>query len=898
MADAVIRIEEQTVRTTCCYCGVGCGVEAKVEQGKVISVSGDKAHPANAGRLCVKGSSLHETQYSSDRLLVPRLHGEDVSWDTAMDYAADKFRAIVDEHGPDAVAFYLSGQLLTEDYYVANKLMKGFVGTANVDTNSRLCMASATVAHKRAFGADAVPGCYEDLELTDLLVIVGSNMAYAHPIVYQRIVQAKKDRPQMKVVVIDPRRTPTCDIADLHLALRPGADAFLFNGLLTYLSDNDAIDNAFITKHCNGFDEALVSAREQTPDVQRTPELCDVPAQQLQQFYQWFTAAETTVSVFSQGINQSSSGVDKGNAIINCHLATGKIGKPGSCPFSITGQPNAMGGREVGGLANQLAAHMSFDKQDDIDRVGRFWDAPRMAQKEGRKAVDMFQDISDGKIKAVWVMATNPAATMPDTNRIKAALEACELVIVSDCIADTDTAKLANVVLPATTWSEKTGTVTNSERCISLQKGMLPAPGESRHDWEIICDFAARLGYGEAFDYQHQVEIFREHAALSGFENDQGLRAFNISALQEISEQDYQHLSPMRWPLIAGEEKDARRLFEDGQFYTPDRRARLVPVTARYPERTPGAGQFVLNTGRIRDQWHTMSRTGHAAKLFGHADQPYVDMHPDDIQAMGIKSGHLIMMSNANGRYVGEVKAHSGQRRSEVFAPMHWNARFASSSCADALVNPVTDPLSGQPEFKQAPVDIRPYAVDWRGFLMLSEELRYTPATDYWSKVMLEAGVKYRVAGEGDLIATTESIREAFPQFEDWVELVDNGLQYRRIAAFQDGRFKLLLHLQRGEEACLESAWLDKQLGEECDRLARYGVLAGSPGKEVPDQGRIICSCHQVGENPIIECIVEGARDAEALGGKLRCGTNCGSCIPELNELISQHAPQAAEKVG
>ncbi len=896
-----------TVNTTCCYCGVGCGVKATIENQQVIAVEGDPQHPANYGRLCVKGSSLHETQANSDRLLAPQIDGKNATWDEALTYSANTFRQIIDRHGPDAVAFYLSGQLLTEDYYIANKLMKGFIGTANVDTNSRLCMASATVAHKRAFGGDIVPGCYEDLEQTNLLLIVGSNMAYAHPITYQRIAHAKQQRPEMKVVVIDPRRTATCDIADLHLAIRPGADAFFFNGLLTYLASHGQLDNNFIEQYCNGFDDALAAAQSQVPNIETAAKFCDTSVQALTTAYEWFAGTHKAVTVFSQGINQSSSGVDKGNAIINCHLATGKIGRPGATPFSITGQPNAMGGREVGGLANQLAAHMAFDNASDIDRVKQFWNAPNMATKEGRKAVDMFQDIHDGKIKAVWVMATNPAATMPNANLVREALAKCELVIVSDCVATTDTARFAHVLLPATTWGEKIGTVTNSERRMSLQKGVLPPPGESKHDWQIMTEFAHKLGYRDAFNYTHPVDIFREHAALSGFENsDQphhSRRAFDISAYQHISFSEYENFTPIQWPVNAAHPQGRERFFSNGDFFTTDRKARLIPITARFPQAPAKAGQVIMNTGRIRDQWHTMSRTGSAAKLFGHCDEPFIDIHPQDMTKLGLKSGDLVQLDNRDTRYIGRANPHSGQRAGEIFAPMHWNRRFASSSCADALVNPYTDPLCGQPEFKHSPVSIKPYAAVWRGFLMVASTLGDTnPDCDYWAKITVAHGTKFRIADRQLPQDWRHWLTSQFTEVIDWAEMSDSGSNLYRMAGFIDGKLAVLFHADPTQSGASphdhkENPWLEQQLGQLCDINTRFALLAGDPGEGVEDVGKIICSCYQVGENTIRDAISKGCSSAATLGEKLKCGTNCGSCIPELNGLISDQRA-ITEKAG
>lgn len=896
----VVEPNSRKVKTTCCYCGVGCGVEATIENNVVTAVEGDAEHPANLGRLCVKGSSLHETQQSPDRLLQPMLHGQSVDWDAALDFSAKKFKAIVDEHGPDSVAFYLSGQLLTEDYYVANKLMKGFVGTANIDTNSRLCMASAVVAHKRAFGGDTVPGNYEDLEQADLVLLVGSNTAYAHPIIYQRIAKAKAARPEMKVVVIDPRRTATCDIADYHLPVRPGSDAFLFNGLLTYLAEVDAIDSDYIREHCDGFEEALFSAKSQVGSVEQAAVLCDVDKHDLVSVYRLFAETSKAVTVFSQGINQSSSGVDKGNAIINCHLATGKIGRPGATPFSITGQPNAMGGREVGGLANQLAAHMSFDNQDDIDRVAEFWQAENMAQKEGMKAVDMFQAVHDGTIKAIWIMATNPVVTMPDANFIREALEKCELVMVSDCMANTDTGKLADVVFPASTWSEKNGTVTNSERRISLQKALVSIPGEAKHDWQIMSEFAQRMGFKNAFNYQHTVEIFREHAALSGVDNGSSAesggmarRAFNISSLQNISLDDYQNLQPVQWPVTEETPNGVARLYEGGHFYTSNGRAKLVPIAARFPKMPPKDNQVIMNTGRIRDQWHTMTRTGNAAKLLGHIDEPFIDIHPKDALRLGLKNKTIAVLENRNARYLGRVNITDAQRDREVFVPMHWNARFASSSRADALVNAITDPLCGQPEFKHSPVAIRAYEAEWNGFLVCDKPI--TPQADYWVKIPVSTGYKYRLADTVVPENWGAWLEAQFPMVDDWVELSDSAGEFYRQVGFVEGRLEVVLNVAHGEQQPVENRWLEQQLGDDCDLNHRFAVLAGVAGDGVEDEGAMVCSCFQVGATAIEKAIVGGCCSVEALGEKLKCGSNCGSCIPELNGMIKAVASSAMD---
>ena len=895
---------EESRLTTCPYCGVGCGVDAKFLGNQVLGVSGQTDHPANLGRLCVKGSSLHETVSPHQRILKPMVNGEERDWDSALNQVAKIFQECIEKYGPDSVAFYLSGQLLTEDYYVANKLMKGFLGTANIDTNSRLCMASAVVAHKRAFGEDVVPGCYEDLEQTEVLFFVGSNAAYAHPIVFQRIVQAKKERG-MKIVVLDPRRTATCDIADLHLPIRPGTDAFFYNGMLVYLAQHHHLDAEFLALHTQGIDEALALARSQTPSVAETAKVCDVDEASLLQAFQWFAEHKKVVTLFSQGINQSSSGVDKGNAIINCHLATGKIGKVGSTPFSITGQPNAMGGREVGGLANQLAAHLTFDTED-VELLKEFWQSPNVADREGLKAVDMFDAVYEGKIKAIWIMGTNPVVSMPNANKVREALERCEHVIVSDC-TDTDTTAMANIILPASTWSEKTGSVTNSERCISLQRGFLPRMGEARSDWRIVCDVAGRLGFKEAFSFQHVSEVFKEHAALSGFKN-KGQRAFNLSHLSSMTQQEYEAWTPKQWPITGEAPEGTTRLFSDGQFFTPNKKARFIPIKAELPKKAPNTAfktieaqtddafekQYIMNTGRIRDQWHTMTRTGKAPRLLSHQAEPFVQIHPLDAQALKLKEGEILELENLGAVYLGRAQITSNQRRGEVFVPMHWNDQFSSSARADALVNAITDPLCGQPEFKHSPVNVKVFQAKQYGLLVSTQSVDLE--TRYWAKVPVEQGYAYPIAdcsmnvgALGSEVDSLDWLKTHYTEVQDWVVLEDASRNQWRYTGFAaDGRFLVGLWLAPQAHLVPEYHWVSTQLNSVWESSERFTLLAGCPGDESAAPGTIICSCFQVGENTIKAAISEGADSAEALGERLKCGTNCGSCIPELNGLIDQ----------
>ena len=869
-------------RTTCPYCGVGCGVVVSLgDDGKVV-VKGDKTHPANFGRLCSKGTSLGETLSLDDRLLECQIDGASVSWDVALDKVAGTFAETIAKHGPDSVALYVSGQILTEDYYVANKLMKGFIGTANIDTNSRLCMSTAVAGHKRAFGTDTVPACYEDLETADLLVITGSNLAWAHPVLFQRVMAAKKARPHMRVVLIDPRRTASADIADLHLPLAPGSDAALFNGLLSWLIHEDCLDKAFIADHTEGFD--ALWGDQPMPSIAEVAQSCNLPARDVRQFFTWFAQTDKTVTAFSQGINQSSSGVDKVNSILNVHLATGRIGKPGASPFSITGQPNAMGGREVGGLANQLAAHMDFTP-DAIERVARFWQAPNMATEAGYNAVDLFDAVRDGRVKALWIMSTNPVVSVPEADKVREALELCPFVVVSDCIAHTDTTAYADVLLPAATWGEKDGTVTNSERRISHQKAFLPLPGEARPDWWQLTEVARRMGFTDGFAYQGQVEIFREHAALSGFENSD-TRDFDISALSDISDDEYNALAPFQWPRPAkGEEK--ARFFADGQFYTPTRKARFLPVVPRKPAHAPSAEYpLICNTGRIRDQWHTMTRTAKTSRLMGHMPEPYVEVHAKDAEQYGLVDGELAEVFNHNASLSLRVKVSDSQQQGSVFVPMHWTAQYASAARVDALVNAVVDPISGQPESKHAPVSVRPLAVAWNGFVLTRSALQNKP-DDYWALVRESESLRYALAGREKPADWGATVRQWLGEEGNWIELEDTRNDGYRAARIKDGRVDAIVVIAR-ETGALPHSWLNEQFAlEAADDGLRRTILSGRPATPVKDAGRQVCACFNVGLNTIIEAIQEQElASVEGIGSALRAGTNCGSCKPELAVIL------------
>ncbi len=882
----------QAVRTTCPYCGVGCGVTMK-GSGKQRRLAGDPDHPANQGRLCSKGSALGDTLDLSGRLLTPRLLGAESSWEATLQHAANGFQRILRQHGPDSVAFYVSGQLLTEDYYVANKLMKGYIGSANIDTNSRLCMSSAVAAHKRAFGEDLVPVQYQDLECADLIVLVGSNTAWCHPVLYQRIVKAKELRPALKLVVIDPRRTPTCEIADLHLPVRAGTDVWLFNGLLSYLDREGSGDSGFINRHTANLEAALAVAREQTSSPEEVARLCGVQPWALEEFYELFARTPRVITAFSQGVNQSSAGTDKANSIINCHLYTGRIGHPGMGPFSITGQPNAMGGREVGGLANMLAAHMDLGNPSHRAVVQNFWRSPSIAAHPGLKAVDLFEAIHEGRVKAVWIAATNPVVSLPDADRVKAALARCELVVVSDCVSDTDTMRLAHVAFPAAAWGEKDGTVTNSERCISRQRPFLPLPGAVRPDWWIFCEVARRMGFDEGFNYESAHEIFIEHARLSRTDND-GARAFDLGPLGDLSAQAYADLQPTYWPT------NDRRLFDDGRFYHADGRARFVPTTPHGPAHAPcETFPLILNTGRIRDQWHTMTRTGKAARLTSHLPEPYVDMHEQDALLAGVRVQQLVRVSTRWGSMVARLRISGELPRGMVFIPIHWNDVFSSDARVGAVVNPVVDPISGEPEFKHTPANVVPFDVDWHGFIFSRKPVAITDIT-WWSSLQEEAVMRYELAGRstpGDWSNWARQRLGVSRSDADWVEYRDDSAGiYRAAHLVNDGIESCVFISPRTDlppRSWLSGMFRRRRLGD----LDRASLLAGQPSN-ASDSGAPVCSCFAVGRNTLCKAIRErGLTTTVEIGKLLRAGTNCGSCLPELRGLLAEEAA-AREAVG
>ncbi len=951
-------------RSTCPYCGVGCGVIIESDGPQITGVRGDPDHPANFGKLCTKGSTLHLTATSAitrqTRLLQPmqRLQRGQapvaMGWDRALDRVAGEFGRVVREHGPDAVGFYISGQLLTEDYYVFNKLAKGLIGTNNVDTNSRLCMSSAVAGYKLTLGADAPPACYDDVDHAQCLFIVGSNAAYAHPVLFRRIEAAKQKNPGMKVIVADPRRTDTAELADLYLPLQPGTDVMLFHGLLHTMLWEGWVDNAYIAAHTSGFDALKALVRDCTPDV--VAQTCGLTKEDLFTAAKWFATSPATLSLYCQGLNQSSSGTAKNATLINLHLATGQIGKPGAGPFSLTGQPNAMGGREVGGLANLLSAHRDLANPAHRAEVAALWGVADVPSKPGKTAVEMFQAAADGEIKALWIVCTNPAQSMPDQATVRRALERAEFVVVQEAFATAATCDFADILLPATTWGEKEGTVTNSERRISRVRAAVPAAGEARHDWRIAVDVARRLqkllpnreadgangvganGVGSEFRTEHSEASNHVHrnSALTPVAGRPETSLFPYQTPEQIWNEhrestrgrdlDITGLSysmleqqgPQQWPLREGRTLGQARLYEDGIFPTADGKARFAalpnqPVAEPRESRFP----FSLTTGRLRDHWHGMTRTGTLGRLFGHVAEPAVQMNPQDMERRGLKDGELVQVTSKRGAIVLPVQGSRTVQPTQAFIAMHWGPEYLSgrSSQGEPLagVNALTTsaycPTSKQPELKHAAVKVLKADLPWTllgvawlpeasALTALTELRQLMPSFDFAACVPFgreRTGVLFRAASQEapppevvDRIEALLGLTSA-----DTLRYADKRRQQRRSARLQRARDDITLDafLLAGDTSA--EGWI-KTLLQDALPVGRYGRLLLMPGASAPvavvAKSPQVCTCFNVGEDAIRTALPRcGGSDEQRLTqlqGLLRCGTNCGSCIPELRRLV------------
>ena len=852
------------IRTTCAYCGVGCGISAKVIGERSVKIAGDEAHPANRGRLCSKGTHLGETVGLEGRLLYPEIGERRADWDEALDLVSDRIRACISEHGPDSVAFYVSGQLLTEDYYVANKLMKGFIGSGNIDTNSRLCMASAVAAHSRAFGEDIVPCTYEDLDAADLILLVGSNTAWCHPVVWQRIEKAR-ERRGTRIVVIDPRRTETAEQADLHIAVPPDGDVALFNALLADMHRRGLTDPKYMREHVEAPDGFFENIADADPGI---------PARDFAALTALVAQHPRMVSLFSQGANQSVSGTDKGNAIVNLHLATGRINRIGAGPFSITGQPNAMGGREVGGLANMLACHLGFSDQERAD-VAAFWNTDNVCAGPGLKAVDMFRAVHDGRIRLLWVMATNPAVSMPDSGFVREALARCETLVISDVMADTDTGRLAHIRLPALAWGEKTGTVTNSERRISMQRALFSPPGEARADWDIICDVARRLGHEDGFDFAGPASIFREFSAMTRLASDHG-KLLDLTAQAGITDREYAALQPFQW---GGERPLSDR------YPTPSGKARIIAVKAQASTRDE-AFPLRLNTSRYRDQWHTMTRTGLSPTLSRHRPEPLVEVHPADALRCGLADGALARIETLAGSSVFRVRVERGQRQGEICAPMHWTDAMSGGGRANRLPGSAVDPVSGQPGFKNSAARLTAVETDWRAFLITRDAVEPRGAV-YWSRTKVPSGWLCELAGMGAIDA------DALLGTGERIEVADMARGMRRIVLRADDSSLAGALFVTRSGTLPPRDWIVEQL--ESGGASAVELLAARPSTPQADRGAMVCVCHGIGENVIREAAMGGAATVDAVGACTSAGTNCGSCRPAIARLLEWNPIQHRE---
>ncbi len=791
-----------------------------------------------------------------------------VDWDTALSTVADGFRRVVERDGPGAIAFYLSGQLLTEDYYVANKLAKGFLGSANVDTNSRLCMASTVAGHRRAFGEDVVPGSYEDLDQANLLVLVGANTAWCHPVLFQRMTRNRRERGA-KIVVIDPRRTATGDEADLFLAIAPGTDTALFAGLLVHLADVDALDRNYIEANTSGFAAALARARDIAPDIAATAAATGLDEGDVARFFQLFRSKEKVVTCFSQGVNQSAQGTDKVNAIINCHLATGRIGRPGMGPFSLTGQPNAMGGREAGGLANMLAAHMGF-APDEVDRVRRFWNAPNMAEREGLKAV------ADVRGRG----ARRDQGALGDGHQSRG--------VVAACRRHARGAEEARTVRRVREHAPQRHGVGRAARAASRRR--LGREGRHRHQFRALHLAAARLpavaGRGQA----RLVDRVRGRAASRLCASNSPIAAprtffasmpdsrvsrtaarasFDLGGLAAMSDEDYDALEPVQWPVRANDDSRSARLFADGRFSTPDRKARFIaPEQPALSEKTTDEFPLRLNTGRLRDQWHTMTRTGQSPTLGAHKPEPFVEVHPLDAKRFGLAHGGFARLTSRHGSCILKVVTSAGQQQGSIFAPIHWSNSNASSACIGDLVAPQTDPFSGQPEAKATPVSIEPAGFAYRGFALAREPFAFPEGT-WWTQVALPGTTGFLFASNDTPDGWRSLAPSLFPEAA-LTEFVDRKRGLYRAAAFVDGRLEGAVFLGPADAP---PQWGDLR------------QMVGGPG--IAESGQVVCACFGVGVAAIAEAVASGnAASVEDIAKALRAGNKCGTCLPEIRSIV------------
>ena len=703
----------QNVRTVCPYCGVGCGMVLHVENGRIAKVSGDKNHPANFGRLCTKGVTCAEALTAKDRLTAAFMREnrsaemKKTSAGAAIAEAAARFKNIISQHGPDAIAFYVSGQISMEAQYLANKLCKGFLGTNNIDSNSRLCMSSAASGYKLSLGADGPPGSYQDFEKLDCALVIGANMAECHPILFLRLLDRKKSGA--KIIVVDPRKTPTAEKADLFLQIKPGTDLALLNGILHLLEKDGCVDESFISQHAEGWEELKLLLKDYPPE--RVAEITGLREEDICLAAKWIGEAPEFTTFWTMGLNQSTHGTWHTNAICNLHLATGKICRPGSGPFSLTGQPNAMGGREVGYLSQSLPGQRAVTNAEDRDFIEQLWHLPKGAirAQSGLDAVELFKKMEAGEVKAVWIIGTNPVASMPNRARAIAGLQRAELVIVQDAFHPTETSRYADILLPGALWAEAEGTMVNSERNVTLMQSAVTPPGDALPDWEILAQAARHFGFAKNFNYKNAGEVFAEIRETWNPKTGYDLRGISYDKLRRQSRQ---------WPC-APNEKNGRAIrylnpdFEKDSaapiiiFPTDSGRARFFARPFLPPAELPDAEfPFALTTGRVAHQWHTLTKTGKISTLNKLNPGAFVEIHPDDAAALDVENGALVKVGSRRGFAIYPAQITTRVRPGDCFAPFHWNDLFGENLAVNAATSEAVDEVSLQPEFKFTAVSL------------------------------------------------------------------------------------------------------------------------------------------------------------------------------------------------
>ncbi|BAY63180.1 molybdopterin oxidoreductase NarB [Calothrix brevissima NIES-22] len=711
-------------KTLCPYCGVGCGLEVSppAQPGKATNrdsqgtpiwrVRGDKAHPSSQGMVCVKGATIAES-LDKNRLHYPMVRDSldqefrRVSWDEAFEIITKRIQTLRYTQGSEAICMYGSGQFQTEDYYIAQKLMKGCLGSNNFDANSRLCMSSAVSGYIQSFGADGPPCCYDDLELTDCAFLIGTNAAECHPIVFNRLAKYHKKNRKVKMIVVDPRRTPTAEAADLHLAIRPGTDIDLLNGIAYLLMRGNAIDVGFIDDCTSNFPAYAEVIRHYAPDI--VADRCGISVADLETAARYWSQSERVLSLWSMGVNQSSEGTAKVRTIINLHLMTGQIGKPGAGPFSLTGQPNAMGGREAGGLAHLLPGYRLVKNPQHRAEVEDFWGLKRgqISPNPGLTAWDMITGLEDGSVGLLWIAATNPAVSMPDLERTKKALLRSPFTIYQDAYYPTETAAYAHVLLPAAQWGEKTGVMTNSERTVTLCQAFRQPPREAKADWEIFAEVGRRLGFIKEFSYANSAEVYAEFVRLT---------RDRPCEMTGISHEGLRQFGPSQWPhpeAAGTATHERKRLYTNLRFHTPDGRARFGAYHSRGLAEPPDSNYpFVLTTGRLYGHWHTQTRTGRIEKIRQMHPDPFIEIHPRDAAKLGITDNQLLEVRSRRGKAKFPAKVTKAIAPGTVFVPMHWGALWANEAEANALTHPESCPDSLQPELKACAVQLLPISAE------------------------------------------------------------------------------------------------------------------------------------------------------------------------------------------